>query len=107
MMQIEAVQQMVQPGFAAIAAKGHHKSNPWFGRGTLFQSAVDLLQRAEAPMTAREIVDALIAEDPSGDSEASHRPGGRYPCRSPEAQRRQGDWRQQRLAFGEIKEAAY
>lgn len=61
-MQIEAVQQMVQPGFAAIAAKGHHKSNPWFGRGTLFQSAVDLLQRAEAPMTAREIVDALIAD---------------------------------------------
>jgi hypothetical protein len=30
-------------------------------RGTLFRSAVDVLRRAETPMTAREIADALVA----------------------------------------------
>jgi hypothetical protein len=35
MMQVEAVLQMLQPGFnvAAIAAKRRNKSNPWFKRG--------------------------------------------------------------------------
>jgi hypothetical protein len=64
MLQVEAVLQMLQPGFsvAAIAAKRRNKSNPWFKRGTLFRSAVDVLRRAGAPMTAREISDALIAD---------------------------------------------
>jgi hypothetical protein len=64
MMQVEAVLQMLQPGFsvAAIAAKRRNKSNPWFKRGTLFRSAVDVLRRAGMPMTAREIADALIAD---------------------------------------------
>jgi hypothetical protein len=63
MMQVEAVLQMLQPGFsvAAIAAKRRNKSNPWFKRGTLFRSAVDVLRRAAVPMTAREIAEALIA----------------------------------------------
>src|SRR5713226_6467883 len=63
MMQVEAVVKMLQPGFnvASIAAKRRHKSNPWFKRGTLFRSAVDLLRRAGTPMTARQIADALIA----------------------------------------------
>jgi hypothetical protein len=64
MMQVEAVLQMLQPGFsvAAIAAKRRNKSNPWFKRGTLFRSAVDVMRRAGMPMTAREIADALIAD---------------------------------------------
>ena len=55
---------MLQPGFsvAGIAAKRRNKSNPWFKRGTLFRSAVDVLRRARAPMTAREIADALLAD---------------------------------------------
>jgi hypothetical protein len=63
MMQVEAVVKMLQPGFnvAGIAAKRRNKSNPWFKRGTLFRSAVDVLRRAEAPMTAREIAATLIA----------------------------------------------
>jgi hypothetical protein len=63
MMQVEAVLQMLQPGFsvAAIAAKRRVKSNPWFKRGTLFRSALDVMRRATAPMTARQIADALIA----------------------------------------------
>jgi hypothetical protein len=38
MMQVEAVLQMLQPGFsvAGIAAKRRNKSNPWFKRGTLW-----------------------------------------------------------------------
>jgi len=46
----------------AISAKRRNKSNPWFKRGTLFRSAVDVLLRAEAPMTAREIAATLIAD---------------------------------------------
>src|SRR6476619_7885887 len=66
MMQVEAVLQMLQPGFnvAGIAAKRRNKSNPWFKRGTLFRSAVDVLRRAGTPMSAREIADALIAGKP-------------------------------------------
>lgn len=64
MLQVEAVVKMLQPGFnvAAIAAKRRNKSNPWFKRGTLFRSAVDVMRRAARPMTAREIADALIAD---------------------------------------------
>src|SRR5712675_463084 len=63
MMQVVAVLQMLQPGFsvAAIAAKRRNKSNPWFKRGTLFRSAVDVMRRAGTPMTAREIADVLVA----------------------------------------------
>jgi hypothetical protein len=64
MMQVEAVVKMLQPGFnvASIAAKRRNKSNPWFKRGTLFRSAVDVMRRAGTPMTAREIADALVAD---------------------------------------------
>jgi hypothetical protein len=46
MMQVEAVVKMLQPGFnvASIASKRRNKSNPWFKRGTLFRSAVDVTQ---------------------------------------------------------------
>src|SRR5258708_11662080 len=64
MMQVQAVLQMFQPGFsvAAIAAKRRDKSNPWLKSGTLFRSAVDVMRRAGAPMTARQIADAPIFE---------------------------------------------
>jgi hypothetical protein len=63
MVQVEAVIKMLAPDFsvASIAAKRRNKSNPWFKRGTLFRSAVDVLRRAETPMTAREIAATLIA----------------------------------------------
>jgi hypothetical protein len=64
MLQVEAVLQMLQPGFSvrALSAKRRNKSSPWFKRGTLFRSAVDVLRRASSPMTAREIADAPIAD---------------------------------------------
>ena len=63
MLQVQALVKMLQPGFnvASIAAEHRNKSNPWFKRGTLFRSAVDVLRRATAPMTAREIAETLIA----------------------------------------------
>jgi hypothetical protein len=47
---------MLQPGFnvQSIAAKRRNKSNPWFKRGTLFRSAVDVMRRASSPMTPRD-----------------------------------------------------
>jgi hypothetical protein len=64
MVQVEAVIKMLAPDFsvAAIAAKRRNKSNPWFKRGALFRSAVDVLRRAGTPMTARDIAAALIAD---------------------------------------------
>jgi hypothetical protein len=64
MMQVEAVLQMLRPDFdvRTISAKRRNKSNPWFKRGTLYRSALDVLRRATAPMTAREIAEALIAD---------------------------------------------
>jgi hypothetical protein len=44
-----------------IAPKRRNTGNPWFKRGTLYRSAVDVLRRAASPMTAREISDALLA----------------------------------------------
>src|ERR1700682_5526326 len=64
MIQGAGVLQMLQPGFsvASIAAKRRNKSNPWFKRGTLFRSAVDVLRRAGTPMSAQKIADTLIAD---------------------------------------------
>jgi hypothetical protein len=63
MMRVEAVVKMLQPGFnvASIAAKRRNKRNPWFKRGVLFRSAVDVLRRAAVPMTVREIGETPIA----------------------------------------------
>ena len=63
MMQVEAVMKMLNPAvnIRLIAPKRRNIGNPWFKRGTLYRSAVDVLRRAQAPMTAREIADALLA----------------------------------------------
>jgi hypothetical protein len=81
MLQGEAVVKMLQPGFnvAAIAAKRRNKSNPWFKRGTLFRSAVDVLRRASAPMTARGLPHLDSREGTPGDAQAGYRPKGGYP----------------------------
>ena len=45
-----------------IAPKRRNVGNPWFKRGTLYRAVIDVLRRATAPMTAREISDTLIAD---------------------------------------------
>jgi hypothetical protein len=61
--QVEAVMKMLSPevNLRLIAPKRRNVGNPWFKRGTLFRSAVDVLRRAQAPMTARQIADTLLA----------------------------------------------
>jgi hypothetical protein len=62
MVQVEAVMKMLDPevNLRLIAPKRRNTGNPWFKRGTLYRSAVDVLRRATAPMTAREIALALL-----------------------------------------------
>jgi hypothetical protein len=62
MAQVEAVVKMLDPEFnaRAISAKRRNTGNPWFKRGTLYRSAVDVLRRAASPMTADDICQALL-----------------------------------------------
>lgn len=62
MIQVEAVIKLLEPGFNVriIAPKRRNTGNPWFKRGTLYRSAVDVLRRSQVPMTARELSDALL-----------------------------------------------
>jgi hypothetical protein len=63
MMQVEAVMKMLSPAvnIRLIAPKRRNVGNPWFKRGTLYRGAVDVLRRSQAPMTARDMADALLA----------------------------------------------
>ena len=45
----------------AIEARRTYKANPWFKRGTLFGSALDIMRRTAEPPTVREIVDRMLA----------------------------------------------
>jgi hypothetical protein len=59
---VESVIKMFDPEFNArtVAARRRVTGNPWFKRGTMFRSALDILRAAKAPMTVREIVDAMM-----------------------------------------------
>lgn len=63
MIQVEAVMKMLDPAInvRAISAKRRNQGNPWFKRGTLYRAVLDVLRRAEAPMTADDICRALLA----------------------------------------------
>jgi hypothetical protein len=58
MVQVEAVMKMLDPDFnaRAISAKRRNTGNPWFKRGTLYRSAVDVLRTAQGPLTAGDMV---------------------------------------------------
>jgi hypothetical protein len=61
--QVEAVMKLLSPevNIRLIAPRRRNTGNPWFKRGTLYRSAVDVLRRATSPMTVRQISDALLA----------------------------------------------
>jgi hypothetical protein len=63
MRHVEAVLKMFDPEFnaRAISARRRVTGNPWFKRGTLFRAALEALRRAPAPLTVRELVDAVLA----------------------------------------------
>jgi hypothetical protein len=60
---VAAVIKMFSPEYdvKAIAARRTYKANPWFKRGTLFRSALDVMRRTDEPLTVREIVDRMLA----------------------------------------------
>ena len=62
MVQVEAVIKMLEPEFnvRAISAKRRNTGNPWFKRGTLYRATIDVMRRAKEPMTAREIMLAVL-----------------------------------------------
>ena len=62
MVRIESVVKMLDPDFnaRAISAKRRNTGNPWFKRGTLYRSAIDVLRRVGKPMTARELTMAVL-----------------------------------------------
>jgi hypothetical protein len=62
MKHVEAVLRMLQPGYDVrpIAVR-RRKPNPWFKRGTVFRHAIDVLRRAQRPLTAREMTEAMLA----------------------------------------------
>jgi hypothetical protein len=95
MMQVEAVLQMLQPGFsvAGIAAKRRNKSNPWLKRGTPFRSAVDVLRRVSNLMTPREIAAALIADKAAPATRMQFMDLTAAILRAAEARRRDLGWR--------------
>src|SRR5258707_10747023 len=59
--QVEAVMKMLSPdmNLRLIAPKRRNVGNPWFKRGTLSRAVIDALRRSTAPMTTREITNAL------------------------------------------------
>jgi hypothetical protein len=65
MKHVEAVLKLLVPGYNVrpIAVR-RRKPNPWFKRGTVLRRVLDVLRAADGPLTAREIVQAmLIAKD--------------------------------------------
>jgi len=60
---VAAVIKMFSPGYdvRAIAARRTYKANPWFPRGKLFRSALDIMRAATEPLTVAEIVDRMLA----------------------------------------------
>jgi hypothetical protein len=60
---VAAVIKMFSPGYdlKAITARRTYKANPWFRRGTLFRSALDVMRTASEPLTVAQIVDRMLA----------------------------------------------
>jgi hypothetical protein len=60
---VETVIRMLEPGFNT-RHMGHRrrlKPNPWFKRGEYYRGALDVLRKAERPLTAREIANRMLA----------------------------------------------
>jgi len=60
MKHVEAVIRLFDPAYAIgrIAARRRYKGNGIFKRGTLLRQALEVLRKAQGPLTAREITEA-------------------------------------------------
>lgn len=72
MIHVEAVIKLIAPDYSlrTIAVR-RRKPNPYFKRGTIFRSVLELLRTAQEPLTASEITKRLLAakgvSEPSRD----------------------------------------
>lgn len=59
---VEAVLKLLDPSYSlrGISVR-RRKPNPWFKRGTVWRSALDVLRQAEGPLTAAEITARMLA----------------------------------------------
>jgi hypothetical protein len=62
MRHVEAVIRLLDPAYDVrrISMRKRYKGNPWFKRGTVFRRALDVLRRAERPLTVREITEQML-----------------------------------------------
>jgi len=77
MRHVEAVIKLYDPDYSvrAISARRRVQGNPWFKRGTMFRHALDALRKGTAPMTVREITDAVMAAHGIRDATTKQRDG--------------------------------
>ncbi len=63
MKHVEAVIRLFDPAYDTrrISVRRRHKGNAWFKRGTLLRHALDVLRKAQGPLTAREITEVMLA----------------------------------------------
>jgi hypothetical protein len=64
MKHVEAVIRLFDPAYnvTRIAARRRYKGNSVFKRGTILRNALDVLRKAQGPLTAREITERMLAE---------------------------------------------
>lgn len=74
MMRVEAVIKMLSPEFNISRIAPKHR-NPWFKRGTLYTSALDVMSKADKPLSARETMLALLDGKEPGARRPSGHPG--------------------------------
>ena len=62
MKHVEAVIRLFDPAYDTrrISVRRRYKGNPWFKRGTILRHALDVLRKAQGPLTAREITEAML-----------------------------------------------
>jgi hypothetical protein len=64
MKHVEAVIRLFDQAYnvTRIAARRRYKTNGVFKRGTILRNALDVLRKAQGPLTAREITERMLAE---------------------------------------------
>ena len=60
---VEAVIRLFDPTYnvTRIAARRRYKGNGLFKRGTILRNALDVLRKAQGPLTAREVTEHMLA----------------------------------------------
>ncbi len=62
MKHVEAVIKICDPAFDvhSIAVRRRNQTNPWFKRGHMLRTILDVLRAATEPLTAREIAERML-----------------------------------------------